>query len=115
MAKNVFQLHGVDELGQVVLRKRVTRPKVLPTIANVPPYLIGLEACSGSYHWSREFMAPGHEVNLMSPNYVKPYVKTNKNDENDADGICEAVTRPSMRFVSPKTVGTRRYPQPLGE
>jgi transposase len=104
LAKNVFQLHGVDERGQVVLRKRVSRAKLLPTIANVPACLIGLEACSGSYHWARQFMAQGHEVKLMSPNYVKPYVKTNKNDENDAEGICEAVTRPSMRFVSPKTV-----------
>ncbi len=104
LAKNVFQLHGVNARGQVVLAKRVTRSKLLEVVTQVPPCVIGLEACRGAHHWARQFAQLGHTVKLMSPRLVKPYVKTNKNDRQDAAGICEAVSRPSMRFVPVKTV-----------
>ena len=103
LAKRVFQLHGVDAKGNVVLKKRLGREPLLSFIANLPPCLIGMEACSGSSYWARKFQSYGHEVKLMSPQYVKPYVKTNKTDANDAEAICEAVTRPNMRFVSIKS------------
>lgn len=104
IAKRVFQLHGVDERGQIILKKRLSRDQLLKFIANIPPCLIGMEACGGSNYWARKFQAYGHEVKLMSPQFVKPYVKTNKNDAADAEAICEAVRRPNMRFVSLKSV-----------
>jgi transposase len=104
LAKNIFQLHGVDARGKVILQKRLTRNKLSEFIANLPLCLIGMEACGGSHYWARKFQSFGHEVKLMSPQYVKPYVKTNKNDANDAEAICEAVSRPSMRFVPIKSL-----------
>ena len=103
LAKNVFQVHGVDEAGSVMLRKRLRRGQVLAFFAGIPPCLIGLEACATAHHWARELIALGHEARLMPPNYVKAYVKRNKHDVADAEAICEAVKRPSMRFVPLKT------------
>jgi transposase len=102
-AKHIFQLHGVDQQEKPVLRKPLRRAQLLPFFANLPPCLIGLEACAGSHYWARELSKLGHEVRLISPQFVKPYVKGNKNDANDAEAICEAVGRPSMRFVPVKT------------
>jgi len=103
IAKSVFQIHGVDVYGAVVIRKRVTRAKMLDFFAALPPCLIGIEACPTAHHWSRQLSALGHTVRLMPPSYVKAYVKRSKNDANDAAAICEAVTRPSMRFVPTKS------------
>jgi transposase len=103
LAKTVFQIHGVDERGKAVLRKQLKRNEMPKFFANLPACLIGMEACGGAHHWARKLIELGHEVKLMSPEFVKPYVKTNKSDRNDAEGICEAVTRPSMRFVPVKT------------
>jgi transposase len=103
IAKSVFQVHGVDGLGVVVIRKRVSRAKMLEFFAGLPRYLIGIEACPAAHHWARELQAIGHTVRLMPPSYVKAYLKRSKNDANDAAAICEAVTRPSMRFVAVKT------------
>lgn len=104
IAKNVFQLHGVDGTGQTVLTQRITRKKLSEFIAQLPSCLIGMEACSSSNYWARKFISFGHAVKLMSPQFVKPYVKSNKSDRNDAEAICEAVTRTNMRFVPIKTV-----------
>ncbi len=104
LAKNVFQLHGVDAQGQSIVQKKITRNKLPEFVANLPPCLIGLEACGGAHYWARKFTQMGHQVKLMSPQFVKPYVKSNKNDALDAQAICEAVTRPNMRFVAPKTI-----------
>jgi transposase len=104
IAKNVFQLHGVNSKGRCVLKKRVSRDKLLSFMGSLPSCLVGLEACGSSHHWARHLKVLGHEVKLMSPQYVKPYIKTNKNDRNDAEGICEAVSRPSMHFVSIKSI-----------
>jgi transposase len=104
LAKQVFQLHGVDERGHVVVQKRVSRSKLRQTIAQLPPCLIGMEACSSAQYWAREFQKLGHTVKLISPQFVKPYVKGHKNDSRDAEAICEAVSRPNMRFVPLKTV-----------
>lgn len=104
IAKNVFQLHGIDSHGNVVLKERVSRKKFLPVLSNLPKCLIGMEACSTSNYWGRELTKLGHIVKLISPQYVKPYVKTNKNDSQDAEAICEAVTRPNMRFVAIKSI-----------
>ena len=104
LAKSSFQLHGINEKGEIVLRKKVSRTQLSLTIANLPACLIGMEACGGANYWAREFIKLGHEVKLISPQFVKPYVKSNKNDANDAEAICEAVTRPSMRFVPIKTL-----------
>lgn len=104
LAKSVFQLHGIDERGGVVLRKQVRRAQLLKTIAQLEPCLIGMEACSSSQYWARKFVRFGHTVRLMSPQYVKPYVKSQKNDQADAEAICEAVQRPNMRFVPPKSL-----------
>ena len=104
LAKNVFQVHGVDEAGNVVMRKRLRRGQVLAFFAGIPPCLVGMEACATAHHWARELIALGHEARLMPPNYVKAYVKRNKHDVADAEAICEAVRRPSMRFVPLKTV-----------
>jgi transposase len=103
LAKSVFQVHAVDEMGSVVMRKRLRRSQVLAFFAEIPPCLIGLEACATAHHWARELIALGHEARLMPPNYVKAYVKRNKHDVADAEAICEAVRRPSMRFVPIKT------------
>jgi transposase len=103
IAKSVFQLHGVDAAGQVVIRRQLKRRYVLVFFQKVPPCLIGIEACASSHHWSRKLQALGHTVRLMPPAYVKPYVKRHKNDAADAEAICEAVTRPTMRFVATKT------------
>ena len=103
IAKSVFQVHGVDGAGAVVIRKRIGRSKVLGFFANLPPCLVGIEACATAHHWGRELQALGHTVKLMPPSYVKAYLKRSKNDANDAAAICEAVTRPSMRFVPIKT------------
>jgi transposase len=103
IAKSVFQVHGVDSAGAVVIRKRVSRAKVLVLFADLPPCLIGIEACPSAHHWGRELESLGHTVRLMPPSYVKAYLKRSKNDANDAEAICEAVTRPSMRFVALKT------------
>jgi transposase len=103
IAKNLFQLHGVDARGRVVLRRRLTRAKVLTFFANLPRCVIGLEACGGAHHWARELIRLGHDARLMPPQYVKAYVKTNKHDAADAEACCEAVQRPSMRFVPVKT------------
>lgn len=104
IAKSVFQVHGVDAAGQVVIRRQLKRRFVLSFFAKLPPCLVGIEACASSHYWSRELQALGHTVRLMPPAYVKPYVKRHKNDTTDAEAICEAVTRPNMRFVPTKTV-----------
>ena len=103
IAKSVFQVHGVDVDGAVVIRKRVSRAKVLEFFSTLPPCLVGIEACPSAHHWSRRLQALGHTVRLMPPSYVKAYLKRSKNDANDAAAICEAVTRPSMRFVPAKS------------
>lgn len=103
LAKNVFAIHGVDMHGNTVLRKQLKRHKMLPFFAQTPPCLIGMEACGGAHYWARALQQLGHTVKLMAPQYVKPYVKTNKNDHADAEAICEAVTRPTMRFVPVKS------------
>ena len=104
VAKLVFQVHGVDAAGQVVIRRQLRRRQVLAFFQRLPPCLVGIEACASSHHWSRELQALGHTVRLMPPAYVKLYVKRQKNDSTDAEAICEAVTRPNMRFVPTKTV-----------
>ena len=104
LAKEVFQIHGEDERGNVVLRKQVKRKDMASFFAKLQPCLIGMEACGGAHYWARKLEGFGHTVKLMALQFVKPYVKTNKNDAADAAAICEAVTRPSMRFVSAKTV-----------
>ncbi len=103
LAKNVIQIHGVDERGKTVLRKQFKRAQVASFFATLEPCLIGMEACGGAHHWARKLQGFGHEVRLMAPQFVKPYVKTNKNDVADAEAICEAVDRPNMRFVPLKT------------
>jgi transposase len=103
IAKSVFQVHGVDVGGAVVIRKRISRSKMLEYFGDLPPCLIGIEACPSAHHWGRELQALGHTVRLIPPSYVKAYLKRSKNDANDAAAICEAVTRPSMRFVPIKT------------
>src|SRR5271163_1985575 len=103
IAKAVFQVHGVDSAGTVVVRKRISRAKLLEFFADLPPCLVGIEACPSAHHWGRELAGLGHTVKLMPPSYVKAYLKRSKNDANDAAAICEAVTRPSMRFVPIKT------------
>jgi transposase len=103
LAKSVFQVHGIDAAGRVVVRKALRRSQVLPFFTKLPPCLVGLEACGTSHHWARELTRLGHDVRLMPPAYVKPYVKRGKTDANDAEAICEAVTRPTMRFVPVKS------------
>jgi transposase len=103
IAKSVFQVHCVDVEGNVVLRRRLKRRYVLAFFQKLSPCLVGIEACASSHHWSRELQALGHRVRLMPPAYVKPYVKRQKNDATDAEAICEAVSRPNMRFVETKT------------
>jgi transposase len=103
LAKNVFQVHGVNEQGKAVLRKQLKRAEMLTFFANLAPCRIGLEACASAHYWARQLGALGHTVKLMAPQFVKPYVKGNKNDAADAEAICEAVQRPNMRFVPIKT------------
>ena len=103
IAKSVFQVHGVDAAGQVVIRRQLKRRYVLAFFQKLSPCLVGIEACASSHYWSRELQALGHSVRLMPPAYVKPYVKRQKNDMADAEAICEAVTRANMRFVPTKT------------
>ncbi|MGE3744074.1 MAG: IS110 family transposase [Geminicoccaceae bacterium] len=103
LARNSFQLHGVDAHGKVALRKQVGRGRLLEFFANLPCCRVGIEACGGAHYWARELTKLGHEVRLMAPQYVTPYVETNKHDAADAEGCCEAVQRPSMRFVPVKT------------
>ena len=102
IAKSLFQVHGIDAAGQVVIRRQLKRRYLLAFFEKLPPCLIGIEACASSHHWSGELQALGHTVRLMPPAYVKPYVKRQKNDMADAEAICEAVTRTNMRFVPTK-------------
>jgi len=104
LAKNVFQVHGIDARGKVVLRRQLRREQVVVFFVNLPPCVIGMEACASSHHWGRTLERFGHTVRLMAPQFVKPYVKTNKNDAADAEAICEAVSRPNMRFVPIKSI-----------
>jgi transposase len=103
IAKSVFQVHGIDAAGNVIIRRQLKRRYVLPFFQKLPSCLVGIEACASSHYWSRELQALGHTVRLMPPAYVKPYVKRQKNDAADAEAICEAVTRANMRFVTTKT------------
>ena len=107
LAKHVFQVHGVDATGKVIIRKTLRRSQSCHFSRN-RPCLIGIEACGTSHHWARELIKLGHEVRLMPPAYVKPYVKRGKTDDADAEAICEAVTRPTMRFVPVKTPSSKR-------
>ena len=104
LAKNVFQVHGVDERGKVVLRRQLRREQMAEFFARLSPCLIGMEACGSAHHWARVLQAQGHSVRVIASQFVKPYVKSNKNDAADAEAICEAVARPSMRFVPVKSV-----------
>ena len=104
LAKSVFQVHGVDIAGQTVVRRRLARSQLLEFFGRLPACMIGMEACSSAHHWARELTRLGHEVRLIPPQYVKPYVKRNKSNSADAEAICEAVGRPNMRFVPIKTV-----------
>ncbi|MDO8463952.1 MAG: IS110 family transposase [Gallionella sp.] len=104
LAKAVFQIHGVDERGKVAVRRQLKRAEMPVYFANLEPCLIGMETCGSAHHWARKLKGYGHTVKLMAPQFVKPYVKTNKNDMADAEAICEAVSRPNMRFVAMKTV-----------
>jgi len=104
MAKPVFQVRGIDAEGKAIVRRKLKRRYVLAFFEKLPPCLVGIEACATSHYWARELQALGHRVRLMPPAYVRPYVKRQKNDATDAEAICEAVTRPNMRFVESKTV-----------
>ena len=110
IAKSVFQVHGIDAEGNVLIRRQLKRRYVLAFFQKLPPCLVGIEACATSHHWSRELTALGHSVRLMPPAYVKPYVKRQKNDAADAEAICEAVTRANMRFVETKTSRAAELP-----
>lgn len=104
LAKNVFQVHAIGTDGVVLVRRKLRRGEVIGFFSELPPCLVGMEACASAHHWGRELIALGHEVRLIPPAYVKPYVKRGKTDAADAEAICEAVTRPTMRFVAVKTV-----------
>lgn len=106
LAKYAFEVHGVDNHGKVVVRKRLRRDAVAGFFANLPACLVGMEASNGAHYWARVLTALSHQVRLISPQFVTPYVKSNKNDQNDAEAICEAVGRPSMRFVPPYRLST---------
>lgn len=105
LAKNIFQLHGSTKQGKCILRKRLSRDKLMEFIVTLAPCTIGIEACTGAHEWARKFQALGHDVKMISPQFVKPFVKSNKNDKNDAEAIVEAMSRPGMRFVPIKTLG----------
>ena len=104
IAKRVFQVHGTNTRGNSTMTRRLKRAELLRFFANLQPCLIGIEACASAHHWARKLCELGHTVKLIAPQFVKPYVKTNKNDARDAEAICEAVSRPNMRFVPMKTV-----------
>ncbi len=104
LAKKIFHLVGTDTTGKIVWHKRLTRNALVPFMAQLPPVTIGMEACGGAHYWARQFHQRGHQVKLMAPQFVKPYVKSNKNDMRDAEAIAEAVTRPTMHFVPLKDV-----------
>ena len=104
LAKSVFQLHGIDRRGKCVLRKRLSRAQFSAFMAQLPACLVGMEACGGASFWARELERLGHQVRLIAPQFVKPFVKSNKNDAADAEAICEALHRPNMRFVAPKSI-----------
>ena len=104
LAKSVFQVHAIGRDGAVLVRRKLRRAEVIGFFTDLPACLVGMEACASAHHWARELIALGHEVRLMPPAYVKPYVKRGKTDAADAEAICEAVTRPTMRFVAVKTV-----------
>jgi transposase len=108
LAKSVFQVHGVDAVGQAVVRKSFRRSQLLTFFVKLASCLVGMEACGTSHCWARELIKLGHEVRLMPPAYVKPYVKRGKTDAADAEAVCEAVTRPTMRFVPVKSPSSRR-------
>src|SRR5262245_4641560 len=112
IAKNGVCVHGIDTQGHVIVKKRLARQKVLPFVAQLPPCLIGMEASGGAHYWAREFTKLGHTVKLMPPQFVKPYVQRQKNDPNDAAGICEAVERPRMRSVPVKSVAQQDMQAP---
>ncbi len=103
LAKHTFQVHAVDATGVVIVRKDLRRSQLLPFFTKLSPCLVGMKACGTSHHWTRELIKLGHEVRLMPPAYVKPYLKRGKTDTADAEAICEAVTRPTMRFVPVKS------------
>lgn len=103
IAKQVFQVHGADSGGDIVLRKKLVRAEVLAFFASQPPCLVAMEACGGAHHWAREIVSLGQEIKLIAPKYVKPFVKRQKNDMADAEAICEAAQRPTMRFVTVKS------------
>ena len=104
LAKNVFQLHGESMKGEVVLRKRLGRTRLLEEVSKLPSCLIGIEACTGAFYWQREFEALGHTVRIIAPQYVKPFTQHQKNDRNDAEAICRAMQQPNMRFVPTKSL-----------
>jgi len=104
LAKNIFQVHGVSEKGQVLVRRKLSRAGFKTFMTSLPPCLVGMEATGGSRHWQRTFRKQGHDARLLAPQFVKPFVKSDKNDANDAEAICEAVQRPNMRFVGEKTL-----------
>jgi len=107
LAKSVFQIHGIDAEGAIVVRRQLRRNQMLEFFQRLGPCLVGMEACAGAHHWARELTRFGHDVRLMPPSYVKPYVRRGKTDQADAEAICEAVTRPSMRFVPVKSEETQ--------
>jgi transposase len=104
LAKNVFQVRGIDEHGKAVVKKQLRRDQIATFFVNLPPCLIGMEACGSAHHWARKLQSFGHTVRLMAPQFVKPYVRTNKNDAAAAEAICEAVGRPNMRYVPLKNI-----------
>jgi hypothetical protein len=113
IARQVFQVHGVDQQGKVVLQRRLRGEQVAPFFANLSPWLVGLEACGGAHYWTMRLRLFGHTVRMMAPQFVKPYAKSNQNDSNDAEAICEAVSRPQMRFVTAKEVEHRKFQERL--
>ena len=114
LAKSVFQVHGVDVTGRVVVRKSLRRAQMLPFFTRLPACLVGMEACGTSHYWARELIKLGHQVRLMPPAYVKPYVKRGKTDAADAEAVCEAVARPTMRFVPVSRPNSRRRCRCIG-
>jgi len=109
LAKHWFQVHGINNEGSVIVRKRLRRAEVLGFFAELPPCLVGIEACATAHHWARQIARAGHQVKLMPPAYVKAYVRRGKNDANDAEAICEAVRRPNMRFVAVKGLDQQAF------